>query len=191
MPTGPGGLDAEGVWQYGEDDTEALASDLLALGFGSVSTQFGLDRARLDDLEDAVNVSRFFQVVNAGGTIASISFVTIPTNPCAVTFTVPAGGRLARITYDFHAVCSAGTMDVGLAVSGDTTVATDQAWTGSSHVTANGSFCTVFGATFNSYRVQKLVSLAAGSTTVTAVARIGGAGGTKQVTNQMLTVELI
>ena len=38
MPTGPGGLDANGVWQYGEDDTEALASDLLNLGMASVST---------------------------------------------------------------------------------------------------------------------------------------------------------
>ena len=38
MPTGPGGLDANGIWQYGEDDTEALASDLLNLGMGSVST---------------------------------------------------------------------------------------------------------------------------------------------------------
>jgi len=37
MPTGPGGLDANGVWQYGEDDTEALASDLLNLGMSSVS----------------------------------------------------------------------------------------------------------------------------------------------------------
>ena len=41
MPTGPGGLDANGVWQYGEDDTEALASDLLNLGMGSVSTVVG------------------------------------------------------------------------------------------------------------------------------------------------------
>ena len=38
MPTGPGGLDPNGVWQYGEDDTEALASDLLNLGMASVST---------------------------------------------------------------------------------------------------------------------------------------------------------
>ncbi len=41
MPTGPGGLDANGIWQYGEDDTEALASDLLNLGMGSVSTAVG------------------------------------------------------------------------------------------------------------------------------------------------------
>jgi hypothetical protein len=37
MPLGPGGLDANGVWQYGEDDSEALASDLLNLGMESVS----------------------------------------------------------------------------------------------------------------------------------------------------------
>jgi len=38
MPTGPGGLDSNGIWQFGEDDSEALASDLLNLGMGSVST---------------------------------------------------------------------------------------------------------------------------------------------------------
>jgi len=38
MPIGPGGLDANGIWQFGEDDSEALASDLLNLGMGSVST---------------------------------------------------------------------------------------------------------------------------------------------------------
>jgi len=38
MPVGPGGLDSNGIWQFGEDDSEALASDLLNLGMGSVST---------------------------------------------------------------------------------------------------------------------------------------------------------
>jgi hypothetical protein len=37
MPLGPGGLDANGIWLYGEDDSEALASDLLNLGMESVS----------------------------------------------------------------------------------------------------------------------------------------------------------
>jgi hypothetical protein len=37
MPLGPGGLDSNGIWQYGEDDSEALASDLLNLGMQSVS----------------------------------------------------------------------------------------------------------------------------------------------------------
>ena len=40
MPTGPGGLDSNGIWQFGEDDSEALASDLLNHGMGSVSDAF-------------------------------------------------------------------------------------------------------------------------------------------------------
>lgn len=59
MPTGPGGLDAQGVWQFGEDDIESLASDLLNLGMDSVSTQFGLDRARLDALEGSPTPGMF------------------------------------------------------------------------------------------------------------------------------------
>jgi hypothetical protein len=74
MPIGVGGLDAEGVWQYGEDDTETLASDLLGLGFGSVSTQFGIDRARLDDIEEDLYAipSRVMRPsAVTGGTIAA------------------------------------------------------------------------------------------------------------------------
>lgn len=41
MPIGPGGLDSNGIWQFGEDDSEALASDLLNLGMSSVSTAIG------------------------------------------------------------------------------------------------------------------------------------------------------
>lgn len=41
MPIGPGGLDSNGIWQFGEDDSEALASDLLNLGMASVSTAIG------------------------------------------------------------------------------------------------------------------------------------------------------
>lgn len=45
MPSGPGSLDAEGIWQFGEDDSEALASDLLNLLAASTSDQFTIDRA--------------------------------------------------------------------------------------------------------------------------------------------------
>jgi hypothetical protein len=41
MPLGPGGLDSNGIWLYGEDDSEALASDLLNLGMQSVSDAIG------------------------------------------------------------------------------------------------------------------------------------------------------
>ncbi len=60
MPTGPGGLDANGVWQYGEDDTEALASDLLNLGMASVSTEVGL----LDAAVAAIVTGQILQVVS-------------------------------------------------------------------------------------------------------------------------------
>jgi len=60
MPIGPGGLDANGVWQYGEDDTEALASDLLNLGMASVSTEVGL----LDAAVAAITGGKILQVVS-------------------------------------------------------------------------------------------------------------------------------
>lgn len=47
----PGAPDAEGVYQYAEDDVETQMSDLLNLGMDSVSQQLALDRARLNALE--------------------------------------------------------------------------------------------------------------------------------------------
>lgn len=46
MPTGPGSLDAQGIWKYGENDENPLASDLLNRLATSVSTQLQLDRSR-------------------------------------------------------------------------------------------------------------------------------------------------
>jgi len=65
MPTGPGGLDANGVWQYGEDDTEALASDLLNLGMSSISTEVGL----LDAAVAAIVTGQILQVVSTTKTL--------------------------------------------------------------------------------------------------------------------------
>lgn len=42
MPAGPGAVDGNGIYQYGEADTAAPLSDLLNLGQGSTSTQVGL-----------------------------------------------------------------------------------------------------------------------------------------------------
>lgn len=53
MATGPGYLDENGIYQFGESDTETLMSDLLNRGMESVSQQFDADRLRLDNLEDA------------------------------------------------------------------------------------------------------------------------------------------
>jgi len=78
MPIGPGGLDSNGIWQFGEDDSEALASDLLNLGMASISTEVGL----LDAAVAAIVTGQILQVVSttktdtfseslAGGAISS------------------------------------------------------------------------------------------------------------------------
>ena len=46
-----GAYDANGIWQYGEDDNIALFSDLLNLGTESTSDAFTDDRARIATLE--------------------------------------------------------------------------------------------------------------------------------------------
>src|SRR5690606_4504525 len=51
MAAGLGYFDPNGVWQFGEDDTEVLFSDLLNKGQQATSAAIALDRARLDDLE--------------------------------------------------------------------------------------------------------------------------------------------
>lgn len=74
MPAGSGAIDANGVYQYGEADAEALFSDLLNRGMDSVSDQFVADRTRLATLESIRPGTRKIKptsvVVNAG--VASI-----------------------------------------------------------------------------------------------------------------------
>lgn len=54
MPAGPGGVDSNGVYLYGESDNAAPVSDMLNLSASSISTQFTNDRARLTSLETTV-----------------------------------------------------------------------------------------------------------------------------------------
>jgi len=56
MPVGAGALDARGVHQFGEDDTQGLASDLHNIGQVSISTQFGVDRTRMTAIETRATV---------------------------------------------------------------------------------------------------------------------------------------
>jgi len=49
MATGAPGTN--GVWQYGEDDSEATFSALLNKAASTTDTQIGADRARLTALE--------------------------------------------------------------------------------------------------------------------------------------------
>ena len=50
-----GAYDANGIWQYGEDDDIALFSDLLNLGQESVSDAFTDDRSRITYIEETLD----------------------------------------------------------------------------------------------------------------------------------------
>lgn len=51
MPTGAGFYDANGVWQFGEDDLVSLFSDFLNVGQGSVSAALQALKGRVSTLE--------------------------------------------------------------------------------------------------------------------------------------------
>lgn len=90
MATGTPGTN--GVWQYGEDDSEATFSALLNKAASTTDTQIGLDRARLTTLE-ARKLSGFVPVVpssvaqaggsasyNANGTVTFTNVTSISLN---------------------------------------------------------------------------------------------------------------
>jgi hypothetical protein len=68
MATGAPGTN--GVWQYGEDDSEATFSALLNKAASTTDTAIGLDRERLDDLE-AKPLSGLIPVVPSSVVIAT------------------------------------------------------------------------------------------------------------------------
>lgn len=72
MATGAPGTN--GVWQYGEDDSEATFSALLNKAAGTTDTQIGLDRARLTTLE-ARSLSGFVLVKSqtVGTAVSSVN----------------------------------------------------------------------------------------------------------------------
>lgn len=86
-----GAYDANGIWQYGEDDNIALFSDLLKLGTESTSSAFTEDRARLATLEAGslaglIPVKASSIVVASGtGSVNTLGTVTV-SSATAVSF---------------------------------------------------------------------------------------------------------
>jgi hypothetical protein len=70
MPLGPGGLDSNGIWLYGEDDSEALASDLLNIGMQSVSDVIGAGFGKVLQVESAI--------LNVVASTTSTTYVDVP-----------------------------------------------------------------------------------------------------------------
>lgn len=135
MANGPGYTDDQGVWRYGEDDDETLASDLLNLGQASVSEQFALDRARLNTLEADtgwVNATLAPQTVVAGvparyRLISGLLFMQgrLTQNGSAL-FILPVGRRPSVTHRYLVAVGTTGSGVAPLVVSTDGTVYTVQ-----------------------------------------------------------------
>ena len=112
MPTGPGGLDANGIWQYGEDDTEALASDLLNLGMGSVSTVVaGLGAPTILQVLSTTKTDTYTESMTGGAFSTIVPGLTATITPSATSSKIlvmlnvtgsstssfgAAGGRLVR-----------------------------------------------------------------------------------------------
>lgn len=116
MPTGPGGLDANGIWQYGEDDTEALASDLLNLGMGSVSTAVsGLEPPAILQVVSTTKTDTFSASVTTGASVA-VTDLTI-------THTLASASNKLLITANFGvAGTTANDCRLGIAVADGATL---------------------------------------------------------------------
>lgn len=78
-----GANDAQGIWQYGEDDSNATFSALLNRLGTSTSTQFGVDRGRLTTLE-ARSLSGLVPIVPSSVSISGGTATTSTSG--AVTF---------------------------------------------------------------------------------------------------------
>lgn len=137
MPLGPGALDSEGIYQFGESDTESLASDLLNLLAGSTSTQIAAVRAalqnevdRLDELHAAAAISNTFSAVSAltipAFASAGYSYrVRVRVNAASASHDltcrlVDSGTPSSAASYDRQAIAAADTTLAGTRALGQT-----------------------------------------------------------------------
>ena len=95
-----GALDAQGVYQYGEDDIASLVSDLLNKLAASTSTQFAADRVRIAAAETKLAYKRsYVQNITAGpvnnGVALGSAFAT-PALPVAVRIMLDMAGTVGN-----------------------------------------------------------------------------------------------
>lgn len=112
MPLGPGGYDSNGIWLYGEDDSEALASDLLNLGMQSVSDALG-SAGGLVSVKSALFTGTQSASVTAGSNVAVTDL--------SITHEVASASNKLIITAFFGVAASSdnrGNVGIGVAVDG-------------------------------------------------------------------------
>lgn len=91
-------LDANGIWNYGEDDNIALFSDLLNLGTESTSDAFTADRARLSTIESNLEVTT--TLVASSSTARDARWGTPPTSTAQLALQ-NLGARTVRTDLGF------------------------------------------------------------------------------------------
>ena len=121
---------------------------------------------------------------NGAGTIASATYAALPTVPVSLSVTAASACK-ALVTVNCRGSAAAGFFNVGVAVSGATTIAANETASG---VTPAGVLSEFANTIIVQVSTSKLVSLNAGTNTFTVQALLGGAGGTKIVYHPYLTV---
>lgn len=148
-------LDANGIWNYGEDDNIALFSDLLNLGTESTSDAFTVDRARIATVENNMEATSTF--VAASATARDAHWGT-PTTGAAQILLQNKGARTVRTdtgyTEQYHGVYNATTNTGGRTTAGwypvpQTTGLTPIRPTTATFVTGSGSVNSVGTVSFN------------------------------------------
>ena len=96
MATGAPGTN--GVWQYGEDDSEATFSALLNKVAGTTDTQIGLDRGRLTTAEGKITSLEGTRPGTAGKPLYTSAGISTTSASAQVTVTFPSGRFTTRPT---------------------------------------------------------------------------------------------
>lgn len=100
MPLGPGGYDSNGIWLYGEDDSEALASDLLNVGMQSVSDALGAGFGKILQVVSTTKTDTF--------STTSTSFVDVT----GLSATITPGSTSSKIFVIFSVAVVASTNNI-------------------------------------------------------------------------------
>jgi hypothetical protein len=154
MATGSGFYDANGVWQYGENDSISLFSDTLNIGQASVSNAFTDDRSRLSTIEESLD--------------SIVTFV--------------ASSSSARDIY--WGVPSTLTQRLALQNSGATTIRTDTGWSEKYYATYDASTNPGGATPAGWYPVEGILPHGIAKKNATVLSITGGSYQNVSVTNR-------
>ena len=116
MPLGPGGYDSNGIWLYGEDDSEALASDLLNLGMQSVSDALGAGFGKILQVVSGTKTDSFSASLTNGAitTVTGLSATITPSSASSKVLVLLDLSGAGDDTDVFSTIVKRGGTEIGL-----------------------------------------------------------------------------